>query len=70
MKIKSTVTVRENGVTHQIVTTPEELPALLGVLFSHGGEVLLIEYDEELDPVEKNLKNQIRRYLKKKGMSK
>ena len=70
MKIKATLTVRENGITHQIITTPEELPALLGVLSSNDVEILLIEYDEELNPDERNLKNQIRRYLKQRGISK
>ena len=68
--IRATVWVQENGTAHKIETTPEGLPGILGALRSAGGEVLLIEYDEELNQKDRNTRSRITKYLKEKGVLK
>ena len=68
--IRAAVWVLENGTTHRIDTTPEGLLEILGALHSNGGEVLLIEYDEELTQKDRNTRSRIQKYLKEKGVLK
>lgn len=68
--IRATVWAQEHGAPHRIDTTPEGLPEILEALNSHGGEVLLIEYDEVLDQRDRNTRSRINKYLKEKGVLK
>lgn len=68
--IRAKIWILEYGITHQVDTTPEGLPEILEALHSSGGEVLLIEYDEELTQKDRNTRSRITKYLKQKGVLK